>query len=99
MHYPQISGQLSAIWSKVLAVSYTHLVPSFTTHSYQCNSHFTHYYLHIYEDHQSESGILEDWIEMPAWHRFRFARPAPLESACRGLLISISPTLEYRAVT
>ncbi|RGJ77044.1 hypothetical protein DXD46_20140 [Phocaeicola vulgatus] len=38
-----------------------YLVPSFTTHSYQCNSHFTHYYLHIYEDHQSESGILEDW--------------------------------------
>jgi mannose-6-phosphate isomerase-like protein (cupin superfamily) len=33
-----------------------YLVPSFTTHSYQCNSHFTHYYLHIYEDHQSESG-------------------------------------------
>ena len=29
-----------------------YLVPSFTTHSYQCNSHFTHYYLHIYEDHQ-----------------------------------------------
>ena len=46
-----------------------YLVPSFTTHSYQCNSHFTHYYLHIYEDHQSESGILEDWnfpIEIPA---------------------------------
>lgn len=34
-----------------------YLVPSFTTHSYQCNSHFTHYYLHIYEDHQSESAF------------------------------------------
>ena len=65
-----------------------YLVPSFTTHSYQCNSHFTHYYLHIYEDHQSESGILEDWnfpIEIPAGN---------LELPLIKRLCEINPTMQ-----
>ena len=46
-----------------------YLIPAFTTHGYLCDSHFTHYYLHIYEDHQSESSLLDEWsfpIEIPA---------------------------------
>ncbi len=38
-----------------------YLIPSFTEHSYQCDTHFCHYYLHIYEDINSGSGLLEDW--------------------------------------
>ncbi|WP_455584040.1 AraC family transcriptional regulator [Bacteroides sp.] len=55
--------------SQKLSPDHLYLIPSFTPHSYLCNSHFTHYYLHIYEDHQSESSILEDFnfpIEIPA---------------------------------
>ena len=33
-----------------------YLIPAFTTHSYVCNSHFVHYYLHIYEDHRKLSA-------------------------------------------
>lgn len=44
-----------------LKPNYLYLIPSFTTHSYLCDSHFVHYYLHIYEDHQSESSILDDY--------------------------------------
>ena len=44
-----------------LKPDHLYLVPSFTTHSYLCDTHFAHYYLHIYEDHQSESSILEDF--------------------------------------
>ena len=52
-----------------LKPDHLYLVPSFTTHSYLCDTHFVHYYLHIYEDHQSESSILEDFsfpTEIPA---------------------------------
>ena len=52
-----------------LKPDHLYLVPSFTTHSYLCDTHFAHYYLHIYEDHQSESSILEDFsfpTEIPA---------------------------------
>ena len=30
-------------------------------HSYICDGMFSHYYIHIYEDHQGETGMLEDW--------------------------------------
>ena len=40
---------------------YMYFVPPFTTHSYQCNDHFVHYYLHIYEDAPISSGFLEEW--------------------------------------
>ena len=46
-----------------------YLIPSFMKHSYQCDAHFCHYYVHIYEDINSESGLLEDWnfpVEIPA---------------------------------
>lgn len=44
-----------------LKPQYLYLIPPFTPHSYLCDSHFSHYYIHIYEDHQSESSILEEW--------------------------------------
>ena len=34
-----------------------YFIPSFTVHTNICDSHFEHYYLHIYEDHYSE----DDW--------------------------------------
>lgn len=44
-----------------LKPKHLYLIPAFTAHSYLCDSHFSHYYLHIYEDHQSESSLLEEW--------------------------------------
>ena len=52
-----------------LLPNHLYLIPSFTTHSYSCEAYFSHYYLHIYEDHQSEMSILEDYnfpVEIPA---------------------------------
>ena len=52
-----------------LKPNHLYLIPSFMLHSYICDSHFSHYYMHIYEDHQSESSFLEDWnfpFEIPA---------------------------------
>ena len=52
-----------------LSPNHLYLIPSFMPHSYSCTSHFSHYYLHIYEDQQFETSILEDWdfpIEIPA---------------------------------
>lgn len=52
-----------------LRPGYLYLIPIFTIHSYQCDSHFAVYYLHIYEDHLSKNSILEEFdfpIEVPA---------------------------------
>jgi len=52
-----------------LKPGYLYLIPSFVPHSYSCTSYFSHYYLHIYEDTQFESSLLEDWdfpVEIPA---------------------------------
>lgn len=71
-----------------LKPDHLYLVPSFTTHSYLCDTHFVHYYLHIYEDHQSESSILEDFsfpTEIPAGH---------LELPLIKRLCGINPTMQ-----
>ena len=47
-----------------LKPGYLYFVPAFTTHSYICDSSFTHYYIHAYEDTAMEQGILEEW-ELP----------------------------------
>ena len=44
-----------------LSPEHLYFVPAFTTHSYICDAAFSHYYIHIYEEQQSESGILEEW--------------------------------------
>ena len=38
-----------------------YFIPAYTKHSYICDSTFSHYYIHIYEDLQSEMSILEQW--------------------------------------
>ena len=71
-----------------LKPDHLYLVPSFTTHSYLCDTHFVHYYLHIDEDHQSESSILEDFsfpTEIPA---------GDLELPLIKRLCGINPTMQ-----
>jgi AraC-like DNA-binding protein len=71
-----------------LRPNHLYLIPSFTTHSYLCDAHFVHYYLHIYEDHQSESSILEDCnfpVEIPA---------GDLELPLIQRLCRINPTMQ-----
>lgn len=71
-----------------LKPDHLYLVPSFTTHSYLCDTHFVHYYLNIYEDHQSESSILEDFsfpTEIPA---------GDLELPLIKRLCGINPTMQ-----
>lgn len=71
-----------------LKPDHLYLIPSFTTHSYLCDTHFVHYYLHIYEDHQSESSILEDFsfpTEIPA---------GDLELPLIKRLCGINPTMQ-----
>ncbi len=38
-----------------------YFIPAFTKHSYICNSYFSHYYLNIYEEHQSDNNLLDNW--------------------------------------
>lgn len=44
-----------------LRPGHMYFIPPFTTHSYRCDAHFVHYYLHIYEDAPDSSGFLEEW--------------------------------------
>lgn len=62
-----------------------YFVPAFTVHTNICNSHFEHYYLHIYEDHYSEDDWLEHWtfpVEIEA---------GPLDLALFQRLCKINP--------
>lgn len=38
-----------------------YLVPPFVKHSNRCNSHFEHYYIHIYEDSPSSNRLFEEF--------------------------------------
>ena len=44
-----------------LKPDHLYFIPAFMQHSYICNAHFEHYYLHIYEDHQYDALILDKW--------------------------------------
>ena len=46
----------------VLIPRYMYFIPPYTIHSYRCDAHFVHYYLHVYEDAPAYSGFLEEWI-------------------------------------
>ncbi len=50
---------------QTLKPNYVYFIPSFTKHSYCCDSVFCLYYLHIYEEYQHEIGLLDEW-DMPA---------------------------------
>lgn len=39
-----------------------YFIPSFTTHSYICDSYFSLYYIHLYEDNQGGHSLLDDWV-------------------------------------
>lgn len=54
---------------QILKPNHLYFIPAFTVHSYVCDSYFCHYYLHIYEEHQSDTNLLDEWefpIEIPA---------------------------------
>lgn len=81
----RLSGRI-----QLLKPHHLYLIPSFTTHSYVCDSYFSHYYLHIYEDNELQSGILEDWnfpVELPAH---------PLDLELMKRLCSINPTMKLQ---
>lgn len=44
-----------------LTPHHLYFIPAYTKHSYICDSAFSHYYIHIYEDLQNETSILEEW--------------------------------------
>lgn len=44
-----------------LTPRHLYFVPAFTEHSYVCDSLFSHYYIHIYEDQQDGTGLLDEW--------------------------------------
>ena len=44
-----------------LTPGHLYYIPSFTTHSYICDSLFTHYYVHIYENNHEAESILDNW--------------------------------------
>ena len=51
-----------------LTPDHMYFIPAFTKHSYICDSHFCHYYLHIYEEHQQGSSLLDECdfpVEIP----------------------------------
>ncbi len=47
-----------------LKPGYLYFIPAFTTHSYVCDSNFSLYYIHVYEEADHEQGILEE-LELP----------------------------------
>lgn len=40
---------------------FMYYIPAFTTHSYICDSYFSLYYIHLYEDNQNGISLLDDW--------------------------------------
>lgn len=44
-----------------LTPDHLYLIPPFTHHSYECDAHYTLYYIHIYENPSSSQRILEDY--------------------------------------
>ena len=54
---------------QVLLPGYLYLIPPFTLHSYECDGHYSLYYIHIYEPPHTVRRVLEDYIfptEIPA---------------------------------
>lgn len=44
-----------------LKPDHMYMIPSFTLHSYSCEEHFEHYYIHIYEKLGFKSGFMDDY--------------------------------------
>lgn len=45
----------------LLKPNHMYLIPAFTKHNCICESYFSHYYLHIYEEHQQGYSIYDEW--------------------------------------
>ncbi len=75
-----------------LKPDHLYFIPAFTTHGYVCDSRFVHYYIHIYEEY--ESNILAQWdfpfeLEAVGIDRFLFARLAQINPHMK--LLSSNP--------
>lgn len=44
-----------------LRPNHMYMIPSFTLHSYSCDDHFEHYYIHVYEKLEFESSFMDDY--------------------------------------
>ena len=44
-----------------LRPDHLYIIPAYTLHSYECNGHFTHYYLHVYEGFKNELDVVEQY--------------------------------------
>ena len=47
---------------QVLLPGHLYLIPPFTLHSYECDGHYSLYYIHIYEPPHTVRRVLEDYI-------------------------------------
>lgn len=75
-----------------LKPDHLYFIPAFTTHGYVCDSRFVHYYIHIYEEY--ESNILDQWdfpfeLEAGGIDRMLFARLAQINPHMK--LLSSNP--------
>lgn len=43
----------------LLRPHHLYIIPAYTTHSYECEGHFVHYYLHVYEGFKNEMNVME----------------------------------------
>lgn len=74
-----------------LTPHHLYFIPAFTEHSCVCDAVFSHYYIHIYEDHQQGPGILDDWafpIEVDA---------SPIDLELFRQLCAINPFMKLPA--
>lgn len=45
-----------------LKPDFMYYIPAFTTHSYICDSYFSLYYIHLYEDNNNGISLVDDWV-------------------------------------
>ena len=45
-----------------LTANHLYIVPAHTEHSYECHGVFSHYYLHMFEQHHTDNNLLETYI-------------------------------------
>ncbi len=46
--------------TQLLKPGHLYLIPSFTLHSYECDTYFSHIYIHVYEKHAADISIFEE---------------------------------------
>lgn len=62
--YCVIEGTAQIVLPQGLAAlqpGHLYFIPPYTTHSYVCDSDFTHYYIHIHEEKKDGDSLMEDW--------------------------------------